>query len=88
MFDKIKDIAKWKKLQDEVKHQQEQVFATIEKKGYKIVVRGDKRIEKIEIDGDDYKDLRETINEALKEIDKKLEKKLRSQAGELGIPGL
>ena len=88
MFDKIKDIAKWKKLKDEVKHQQEQVFATIEKKGYKIVVRGDKRIEKIEIDGDDYKDLRETINEALKEIDKKLEKKLRSQAGELGIPGL
>jgi DNA-binding protein YbaB len=88
MFDKIKDIAKWKKLQDEVKKQQEQVFASVEKKGYKIVVRGDKRIEKIEIDGEEYKELRDVLNDTLKEVDKKLEKKLRGQAGELGIPGM
>lgn len=88
MFDKIKDLAKWKKIQDEVKRQQEQLFATVEKHGYKVVVRGDKRVEKIEIDGEEYKELKETINDALKDIDKKLEKKLRSQAGELGIPGL
>lgn len=88
MFDKFKDIAKWKKLQDEVKRQQEQVFVTLEKKGYKIVVRGDKRIEKIEIDGEEYKELRDVINDSLKDVDKKLEKKLRSQAGELGLPGM
>jgi DNA-binding protein YbaB len=88
MFDKFKDIAKWKKLQDEVKRQQEQVFVTLEKKGYKIVVRGDKRIEKIEIDGEEYKELRDVINDSLKDVDKKLEKKLRAQAGDLGIPGM
>jgi len=88
MFDKFKDIAKWKKLQDEVKRQQEQVFVTVEKKGYKIVVRGDKRIEKIEIDGEDYKEFKDVLNDSLKEVDKKLEKKLRAQAGELGLPGM
>ena len=88
MFDKFKDIAKWKKLQDEVKRQQEQVFVTVEKKGYKIVVRGDKRIEKIEIDGEDYKEFKDILNDSLKEVDKKLEKKLRAQAGDLGIPGM
>jgi len=88
MFDKFKDIAKWKKLQDEVKRQQEQVFVTVEKKGYKIVVRGDKRIEKIEIDGEDYKEFKDILNDSLKEVDKKLEKKLRAQAGDLGLPGM
>jgi len=52
------------------------------------VVRGDKRIEKIEIDGEDYKEFKDVLNDSLKEVDKKLEKKLRAQAGELGLPGM
>lgn len=88
MFDKVKEIAKWKKIQDQVKKQQEQIFATAEKHGYRVVVRGDKRIEKIEIDGEEYKELKDIVNDALKDVDKKLEKKLRGQASELDIPGM
>jgi DNA-binding protein YbaB len=88
MFDKVKEIAKWKKIQDEIKHQQEQIFATVEKRDIKVVVRGDKKVEKIEIDGEENRDLKDAVNDAMKEIDKKLEKKLRGQAGDLGLPDL
>jgi DNA-binding protein YbaB len=85
-FDQAKEIYKWKKIQDEVKKQQSQIFAAVEKRGIKVVVKGDKKIEKIELDGLENKELKEAINEAMKEVDKKLQKKLQGQAGELGIP--
>jgi DNA-binding protein YbaB len=88
MFDKFKDLNKLRKAQSEIKKQLEQIFVTTEKSGIKIVIRGDKRIEKLEIDGEDRKDLRDLLNDTSKEVDKKVEKQMRGQLSELGFPGL
>lgn len=88
MFDKIKDMNKLRKAQSEIKKQLENIFVTIEKSGYRVVIRGDKRIEKLEINGEDDKQLREMLNDAFKDVDKKVEKQMRGQLSDLGIPGL
>ncbi len=81
-------IFKLKKAQSAMQKELSQVFSTIEKKGYKVVVRGDKRIETIEIDGDENKELRDIINDALKDVQKKSEKKLRGQLGDFDFSAL
>lgn len=88
MFDKLKDLNRLKKIQSDIKKQLEQIFVVQESGNIKIVVRGDKRIEKIEIDGEEDKNLKNLINEAMKETDKKVEKQMRGQMQDLGIPGL
>ena len=93
MFDKFKNIniLKWRKAQNEIKKQLEQLFVVVERSGIKVVVRGDKKIEKLEIDGQDNKVLREIINDAMKEMEKKTEKHMRGQTDilkDLGIPGV
>ena len=49
---------------------------------------GDKKIEKLEIDGVDDKALRDLMNDAFKDVDKKVEKQMRGQLQDLGLPGL
>lgn len=66
----------------------EEIFATKEKGNVRIVVRGDKKIQKLEIDGEDRKDLRELINDVFGEVDKKVEKQMRGQLKDLGLPDL
>ncbi len=88
MFDKLKDLHRLKKIQSDIKKQLEQIFVVQESGNIKVVVRGDKRIEKIEIDGEEDKNLKNLINEAMKETDKKVEKQMRGQMQDLGIPGL
>jgi DNA-binding protein YbaB len=88
MFDKLKDLNKLRKAQGEIKKSLEQIFVTSEKAGMRVVIRGDKRIEKLEIDGTDNKQLRELINDSFKEVDKKVEKQTRGQLQDLGFPGL
>lgn len=88
MFDKVKDMNKLRKTQSEIKKQLENIFVTVEKSGYRVVIRGDKRIEKLEINGEDDKQLREMLNDAFKDVDKKVEKQMRGQLSDLGIPGL
>ena len=51
-----------------------------------IVVRGDKKIQKIEIDGEDQKDLKDLINDTFSDVDKKVEKQMRGQLKDLGLP--
>jgi DNA-binding protein YbaB len=88
MLDKLKDLNKLRKMQSEMKKQLEQIFVTHEKDGIKIVVRGDKHVEKVEIEGDENKLMKDLMNDAMKEVDKKVEKQMRGQLQELGIPGL
>ncbi len=57
MFDKIKELNRLKQAQSKIKKQMEEISATREKDGIKVVVRGDKKIQRLEIDGDDQKDL-------------------------------
>ena len=75
-------------MQSEVKRQLEQIFVTQEKGGIRVVIRGDKHIEKLEIDGEDRKDLRDLLNDSMKDVDKKVEKQMRGQLSDLGFPGL
>ncbi|MBU0535022.1 MAG: YbaB/EbfC family nucleoid-associated protein [Patescibacteria group bacterium] len=88
MFDKIKELNRLKQTQSRIKKQMEEIFATKEKGNVRIVVRGDKKIQKLEIDGEDKKDLRELINDVFGEVDKKVEKQMRGQLKDLGLPDL
>ncbi|OGC45176.1 hypothetical protein A2V49_00100 [candidate division WWE3 bacterium RBG_19FT_COMBO_34_6] len=83
-----KEILRLRKAQSEMQKQLEQIFATEEKRGFRVVVRGDRKIESIEIDGEEQKDLKEIINSAMKEVNKRAEKQLRGQLGDLGFPGM
>ena len=83
-----KEIYKLKKAQSQMQKQLEKIFAVVENRDIKVVVRGDRKIESIELDGEVRKDLKNAINSALKQVQKKSEKQLRGQLGDLGIPGL
>jgi DNA-binding protein YbaB len=88
MFDKVKALNNLRKTQADMKKQLEQIFVSYSSRGTEILVRGDKKIEKIEIDGVEQKELKDALNDALKQVDKKVEKQMRGQLSELGIPGL
>jgi DNA-binding protein YbaB len=83
----MKDLVK---AQNKMKKVLQSFFVTENKGKYEIVVRGDKRVEKILVEGDLDKDLKDVINNAMKAVDKKAEKKVRGQMADLGIdlPGL
>ncbi|KKU32185.1 MAG: hypothetical protein UX44_C0001G0030 [candidate division WWE3 bacterium GW2011_GWA1_46_21] len=76
-------IFKFKKAQSQIKKQLEQIFAQIDKGNISVLVRGDKKIEKIAVDGEERKDIKEAVNEAIKEAEKKAEKQMRGQSEEL-----
>ena len=88
MFDKIKEMQRLQKVQSEVKKQLENIFVSGQKAGVEILVRGDKKIERITIDGVEKKDLKDLINGVMKDVDKKVEKQMRGHLGDLGFPNL
>ncbi len=85
MFDKLKDLNKLRKAQSEIKKQLEQIYVQKESGDTQILVRGDKKIEKLIVDGEEMKELRDLLNDALKEVDKKVEKQMRGQLSEMGL---
>lgn len=85
MFDKLKDLNNLRKAQAEIKKELEQIYVEAEKAGIKILVRGDKRVEKLEIDGVENKILRDLINDTMKDVDKKVEKQMRGHMADLGL---
>ena len=85
MFDKIKDLNNLRKAQGEIKKELEQIFVETEKQSIKILVRGDKRVERLEIDGVEQKALRDLINDTMKDVDKKVEKQMRGHMADLGL---
>lgn len=85
MFGKLKDLNNLRKAQAEIKKELEQIYVEAEKAGMRVLIRGDKRIEKLEIDGEDNKALRDLINEAMKDVDKKVEKQMRGHMADLGL---
>jgi DNA-binding protein YbaB len=88
MFDKLKDMNRLRKMQADVKKQLEQVYVSNDKSDISVLVRGDKKIEKIVIDGTEQKELRDLLNDTMKMVDKKVEKQMRGQLEEMGFPGL
>lgn len=88
MLDKLKDLNNLRKAQSQIKKQLEQIFVKYEDGDIEILVRGDKKVEKITIDGEVNSELKDALNQAFKLTDKKVEKQMRGQMGDLGIPGL
>ena len=88
MFDKLKDLNKLRKAQADIKKQLEQIYIQKDKGEISLLIRGDKKIEKLAISGEEQKELRDMINEAMKEVDKKVEKQMRGQLSELGLGDL
>ncbi len=82
-----KEIYKLRKEQSKMQKQMEQIFSTEEKRGVRVVVRGDRKIEAIYFDDEEQKELKDLINSAMKGVNKKVEKQLRGQLSELGFPG-
>ena len=83
-----KELYRLRKEQSKMQKQMEQIFSSEERKGCRVVVRGDRKIEAIYIEGEEQKELKEIINSAMKEVNKKVEKQLRGQLSEMGFPGL
>ncbi len=83
MFDKITTLRKAKKMQDQIKRQLEEIFHNEERGNNSVLIRGDKRIEKVVIGGEERKDLKDLINDAMKQVDKKAEKKMKDQASDI-----
>lgn len=76
------------KAMSQIKKDLEQIFHSEVKRDIKVVVRGDKRIEKIEVGDEDLKELKDTINAAFKAVEKKAQKQMKGKLGGMGIPGL
>jgi DNA-binding protein YbaB len=79
MFGPI-DAIKAKRTQSKMQKELEEIFAMAENRDIKVVVRGDHKIEKIEIEGEEQKELRSVINDAMKALEKKIQKKMSSAA--------
>jgi DNA-binding protein YbaB len=89
MFDKFKQIGELGKLRSQAKELERQlalVKETLEKNGVKVVVTGAQKIEYLEIDGVERKDIADVINSAFKEVQKKSAKKMMEMGG--GLTGL
>ncbi len=85
MFDKVKKMNELRKAQSKIQKQLEEIYVSEESRNIGVVIRGDKRIEKILIDGEEQKDLLKLINSAMKSVDKEVQKKMRGQLSELGL---
>lgn len=88
MFDKVKELNKLRKMQGEMQKELEAILVTFEKDGVEVTMRGDKKIEKVTIDGEENKLFKEIINKVSKEVDKKVQKQMQGKMSELGLPGL
>jgi len=91
MFDKLskaKDLYALKRQADEMKKEMEAITVSVYEGSYKIVMRGDQKVELVEEDGESRDELVKLFNKAVKESQKKVAKKMRGRMGDLGIPGL
>jgi len=83
VFDKIKTGSELLKKQSQMKKQLKEIIVSNSTRAGSIVIRGDKRIEKITINGEESKEIKDLINDTMKKVDKKVEKKMRGQMGDL-----
>jgi DNA-binding protein YbaB len=83
MLDKVKALNQARKMQSQIKKQLREIYLKEEKGDLMVLVRGDKVIEELTIDGEDRKDVKDFLNDAMKNVDKKVEKKMRDQSGDI-----
>lgn len=89
MFDKFKQAKDLLKLRQQAKQLQselEQIEHVEERSGVKIKVNGSQTLTYLEVDGEEKRELMESINRAMKEVQKKAAKKMMEMGG--GLSGL
>jgi DNA-binding protein YbaB len=89
MFDKFKQAQNLMKMRSQamqLKKKLEEISHSEEKDNVKVVVNGAQEVIRLEIDGQDRKDVVELINKAYKEIQKEAAKKMMEEGG--GLSGL
>jgi len=64
----------------------EKIRESEERHGMKVVVSGDQKIQYLEIDGEEKKELKDLINDAMKKVQKEAAKKMMEMGG--GLSGL
>ncbi len=85
MLNKVKKLNDLRRAQARIQKQLESIGVTDSRGRFRVRVRGDKRIDLLEIDGVDAKDLRDLINQVMKKVDKKVQKRLQGELGGLGL---
>ena len=87
MFDKFKQLGELKKMRDQAMQIQKalsQERVEVEEGGIRIVMTGDQKIERIEIDGQEQGRLQEVLNKAIKRSQEVAARKLQEMGGGLG----
>ncbi|KKS80770.1 MAG: hypothetical protein UV56_C0009G0004 [Candidatus Woesebacteria bacterium GW2011_GWC1_43_10b] len=88
-MNKMQQLNELRKLRSQAKEMQkelEKITETVEEDNIKVKVRGDQKIEYIEIDGEERKDIADAINKAMKNVQKEAAKKMMQEGG--GLSGL
>jgi len=70
----------------ELQKELDTIIETYEKGGVKVKVTGSQKVDYIEIDGAERKDIKDAINEAMKNVQKEAAKKMLEKGG--GLSGL
>jgi DNA-binding protein YbaB len=87
MLDKVKQLNELRKLQGkakELERQLKEVKETREEGEVEVTVTGDQKIVRLVINGEERKDVMDTVNKAMKEVQKKAAKKMMEMGGGLG----
>lgn len=91
MFDKFKQLGEMKKMYDQAKAVQNQLAqerVEYEENGIRVVMTGDQKIQRIEIDGESKDRLAEVLNKAIKRSQEVAARKLQEMGGLGGLGGL
>ncbi len=87
--DKFQQLSKLKKMRSQAMELQRELAGEeveIEEKGIKVIISGDQKLKRIEIEGEEQHRLVKVLNKAIKESQKTAAKKLQSMSG--GLSGL
>ena len=87
VFDKLKQLGQLNKMRQQAKELQKQLEAeeeTYEKGDVRLKVNGAQQIVYFELDGEERRDIKDAINEAMKSVQKKAAKKMLEMGGGLG----
>lgn len=86
MINPFKQAAEIKKLRDQAKRIQDelsQIEVEVEKGRVKIMMTGDMKVKSLEINGEEMKDARDAVNEAVDKAQKKSAQKMQQMGGGL-----
>lgn len=87
MFNPLQGLGDLKKMRDQamaIQKELQKEEVTVEKHGVVVVMTGDQKVVKIEVNGADDNDVKEAINEAIKKSQEVAAKKMMQMGGGLG----